>query len=200
MDIQQKKTIRFKFLDKLYQDGGGSLNAVYDMHEVGEELGLDYSATSDSVDYLSGEGLIKPYGLGGTICLTHSGVKEVEQAHAHPEQSTTHFSPVNYIHINSSGDGNVINTGDHNVFTVSNHTSTSKVVEKANEIISALNADPLVEQTARREAIDLLEQLIAESKKGKTSKSTMDQILTIGSNISSIGSLVISLFQLVSTS
>jgi len=200
MNIQQKRKMRFKLMDKLYQDGNGSLHAAFDMHEVGRELGLDFNITSDLVDYLNGEGLIEFHGLGGTICLTHTGIKEVEAAYSNPDKPTSHFSPVNYININSSGNGNVINTGDNNIFKVSNDINTTKVIEKADKIVSALNADPTVEQIVKSEMIALLQQLILESENGKPSKSTVEQILTIGSNISSIGSLVISLFQLVCAS
>lgn len=38
--IQQKKKNRFLYLKNVYESGKGSVNAVFDMYEVGQELGF----------------------------------------------------------------------------------------------------------------------------------------------------------------
>lgn len=37
--------------------------------------------------------------MGGGLFITHTGVKEVEQALTQPEEPTQHFAAINYIHI-----------------------------------------------------------------------------------------------------
>ncbi len=199
MDLRQKKKNRFLFLNKVYNEADGSLNAVFDGHEIGEELNFDFNLTSDLIDYLINEGLIEFYGLGGVIRLTHNGIKEIEQAHENPSESTTHFSPINYINIHSTGDGNVINTGNDNVFSISNVINSDVVVKNAQEIIQLLKNDFSVNDAVKTVAIETLNKLISEVENDKPTKQTMEELLTVGSAISSIGSLVISLFQLICT-
>lgn len=197
MNLIQIKKDRFSFLDKVYNESNGSQNAAFSMQELGRKIGFDYNKTSNVVDYLMNEGLIETYGLGGTIKISHEGIKEVEQAYAAPEKPTEHFAPINHIHITSTGDGNVINTGNSNAFHVSNKFEKSAVRKKAEEIIESLRNDLAIAQSEKDAAIAVFTQLIDESENGNTSTSTLDKALTVGANISSVGSLVISLFQAI---
>ncbi|NQX53660.1 hypothetical protein HQN86_08550 [Pedobacter panaciterrae] len=199
MDLTKIKQDRFNFLNKLYIESNGSQNAVFSMHEMGRELGFDSGKTSDVVNYLRDEGLINSHGLGGTIKISHEGIKEVEQAHNAPEKPTEHFAPINHIHINSTGNGNVINTGNSNNFTLSNSIEKRKVEDKAEEIIYTLRNDLSLAKAEKEAAIVVFSQLIEESRSGTPVTSTVERALAIGANVSSVGSLVISLFQLIFT-
>lgn len=97
--LEQKKKNRFLFLELLYNDSNGDSGAMLNMWEIGEELKLDRSETRQIVDYLTGENLIEPIAIGGGICLTHYGIKEVEKAHENPNMPTEHFLPINIINI-----------------------------------------------------------------------------------------------------
>jgi len=99
MDLKQKKKNRFLFLEKIYKDGKGSSNAVFSMWDIGRDLSITEDETSEIVDYLINENLLEPYGLGGTIHLSHWGIKEVEEAIEHPDKETEHFLPINIISI-----------------------------------------------------------------------------------------------------
>jgi len=76
--LAEKEKNRKLFLTKLYEKTDGSQTAMIKMDAVGEELGFDYKTTSDVVEYLIGEGLVKPVALGGFISITHWGVKMIE--------------------------------------------------------------------------------------------------------------------------
>jgi len=200
VDLVEIKKKRFLYLSKMYEESNASTIAVFKMDEVGVELGFDNIAIRNIVNYLIDEGLIEPYALGGTIQLTHWGIKEVEQAYEHPTESTEHFAPiVNYsININSSGYGSVINTGNENTINISNTTNSNEVVNKTNDIITTIQKDESLTVQVRNEVVDVFNDLIREVQLGKPSTSTIDKIFTYGGSISSIGSLVVGLIQLLS--
>src|SRR5580658_5444775 len=100
VDLVEIKKKRFLYLSKMYEESNGSTNAAFKMDDIGVELGLDNDSVRNIVNYLIDEGLIEPFALGGTIQLTHWGIKEVEQAYEHPTESTEHFSPIVNYNIN----------------------------------------------------------------------------------------------------
>lgn len=100
-DVKKIKRDRYLFLHLLYEQSNGSEQIWFDMWEVGNELELDQTETQDIVQYLQGEYLIEARGMGGSIGLTHAGIKEVEQALENPDQPTEHFLPINIINIQS---------------------------------------------------------------------------------------------------
>jgi predicted transcriptional regulator len=197
MDLTQKKKDRFDYLNKLYEEAEGSLKAAFNMEDIGREMKFSYEQTSNIVDYLINEGLIEPYALGGSITLTHYGVKEIEQAYEDPELPTEHFAPVNHIHIHSSGQGNIINTGNSNTFTVNNNFDKITAQERAQEIIKVIENDVSIPINSKAAAIVLLNQFLTEVKNGNTNYTTLNKVLTLGANIAAIGSLIIGLFQLI---
>jgi hypothetical protein len=84
------------------------------MYDFGQQLGFERVEVQNIAEYLRDEGLLDFVALGGTIAITHAGVREVEaQAVAitqqgvreveaaleRPEQPTPHFPPVNFIYI-----------------------------------------------------------------------------------------------------
>lgn len=100
----------------------------------------------------------------------------------------------NKYHINV-GDGstaNVIISSPH--ATINNKP---EIINKAKTIIKAIQNDNSVDNTTKQQAIGDLNQFITEVEQGNPNKETVDKVLTLGSNIASIGSLVISLIQLL---
>jgi hypothetical protein len=76
--------VDYLFLQLLYKESGGSIGAMFNMWGVGTELNFDKDETQKVVEYLCQENLIEQRALGGTIGLTHRGVKEVEEALENP--------------------------------------------------------------------------------------------------------------------
>jgi hypothetical protein len=201
VDLALIKKNRFLFLSKLYDYSIADTRTVFKMFEVGAELGFDYDLTKKVVTYLVDEGLLEYFGTGGTIQLTHQGLKEMEEAYEHPEKPTKHFPPTvtynNNITITSTGSGSLINTGNENTFTITNNFKSSKIIEKANQIIEAVERDETLTDDVRKNAVLTLNDLITEVKEGRTSSTTLDKILFYGASIASIGSLVVGILQLI---
>jgi hypothetical protein len=200
IDLTQIKKDRFLYLSKMYEESGGNENAVFNMTEVGKELGLNYDIVKKIVDYLIGENLVEAHALGGAIRLTHWGIKEVEQAYEHPTEATEHFSPiVNYnINITSSGQGSVINTGNSNSISITNDTAANEMLEKIAEIIAVIKNDDNISDEIRQNAIVVFDDLRTEIQSGKASNNLIDKVFAYGGSIGSIGSLVVGLIQLFS--
>jgi len=97
--IEEMKEKRFQFLYKLYNLTGGDELNLFNMFQIGEELGFDRALTENIVQYLEGEGLIGFRALGGIIGISHGGVREIEEAFSNPDIPTHHFPPINLISI-----------------------------------------------------------------------------------------------------
>lgn len=97
--IIKKKSDRFRFLLKLYEETNGAKHAMVPMFELGSELGLSRDETENIVDYLIGEGLAKHRALGGILGIEHQGVIEIEKALSAPEKETQYFPPVNILNV-----------------------------------------------------------------------------------------------------
>jgi hypothetical protein len=98
-DIEEARRKRFQFLKRLYEVTEGNRLVSVNLWELGEELGFSRSETDRIDEFLNGEGLIKHIAMGGTVSITHQGVVEVENALSKPDEPTTYFPPVNYIHV-----------------------------------------------------------------------------------------------------
>jgi len=79
--------------------------------------------------------------------------------------------------------------------TINNKT---KIIDKAKTIIKTIENDNLIDAETKQQAIGDITHFIKEVEDGKPNNNTLTKVLTLGSNISSIGSLVISLIQLLS--
>ncbi len=97
--IKEKKKNRFQFLEKLYEVTDGSESCIINMWKLGNELNFERETTSNVVEYLQGENLIKPMTLGGGIAITRYGRLEIEEAIENPDKSTEHSMPSNVINI-----------------------------------------------------------------------------------------------------
>lgn len=81
----------------------------------------------------------------------------------------------------------------------SNISYKTDIVDRAKEIIKIINSDESLESDIKYDAIDVFNELINETHLGQPTNNTINRILTIGASIASIGSLVISLIQLLQT-
>src|SRR5690349_70026 len=100
MDLQKKKTDRFKFLLKIYEAVDGRTGYTLDGWEVGKALGFDRDYSTAIYYYLNDEGLVEPMGAGIRLGITHQGIKEIEEALEQPDKPTEHFLPVEQYNIN----------------------------------------------------------------------------------------------------
>ncbi len=159
LHLKQIKRSRFLFLNLLYEQSNGSEQTWFDMWEVGRELKLDQAEIQDIVNYLQGEYLIEARGMGGSIGLTHAGIKEVEQALEYPDQPTEHFLPVNIINIHSM-QNSTLQQGTNNS-TINFHIDQSRmdgidaIISKLGEIKDtlALTAEQHAELTSEIQTI-----------------------------------------------
>ncbi|HWZ21702.1 MAG TPA: hypothetical protein VNW06_03565 [Cytophagaceae bacterium] len=99
MDLKEKKKIRFQFLKAVYDVTDGDETAIVNGEEIGKDISLDWDTASNVIQYLFGENLVEPRGMGLHIGITHSGVIEIEEALNHPEKPTAHFPAINLISI-----------------------------------------------------------------------------------------------------
>lgn len=155
MDLKQKKTNRFLFLQLLYKDSNGDTGALFDMWEAGAELNLDQDETQRVVDYLIGENLIDSKALGGLIALTHWGIKEVEEALENPNKATEHFLPINIINIGAMHNSTLQQATTNS--TINFHFDNGKIAD-LDRVINSLNSI----QDTLNISIDLHKELISE--------------------------------------
>jgi hypothetical protein len=99
MQISELRAARFTLLKRLYEVTGGSTHTLWALKDIGAELGFDEKLTIGIGEYLVNEGLMEYRTSGPRVSITHAGVREVEEALAHPERPTEHFPPVNFISI-----------------------------------------------------------------------------------------------------
>lgn len=100
MDIKKVKQDRFVFLHKVYELVEGRTGYVLDGWEVGKELNFEKEYTTNIYYYLKEEGLVEAMGSGIRLAITHSGIKEIEEALSEPNKGTEHFLPINQYNIN----------------------------------------------------------------------------------------------------
>jgi hypothetical protein len=94
---EQRKAARFKMLEKIYEETGGSDISFVDIYEIGEKLNFTTNLAETTAMYLKEEGLIEFKALGGCAGITHFGIKQYEQAVNKPEQESRFFPPVGII-------------------------------------------------------------------------------------------------------
>jgi hypothetical protein len=102
-DIEDRRKQRLQFLHELYRLTKGNENAYANMYDIGKIYNFDKDAIVTCTQYLEGEGLLRSQALGGRIAglvgITHTGVKEVEDALINPQTSTKYFPPASAVHI-----------------------------------------------------------------------------------------------------
>jgi hypothetical protein len=95
--LDVKKATRFKILEQVYKETGGSENTILDMYEIGKELNLPTDLNEITFEYLTGERLLEYKALGGIVGITHYGIQQYEQAISVPEEESKYFPPVTII-------------------------------------------------------------------------------------------------------
>lgn len=86
------------------------------------------------------------------------------------------------------------------IFNSANSTiqSNPELASKLEKIIEVLEQDKQIDKQRQNEAIQVFSQLKTEQEGGTITKATVTKAMELGSNISSIGSLVLSVIQMLS--
>lgn len=178
--VEERREQRFRFLNLVFEKTRGNIYNLVSMWDIGEELGWDKQTTDVTAQYLVGEGLIKFWAMGGTLGITHEGVKEIERAKSNPEQPTTYFpAMVNVM----SGDfrGSILNvdsTLTRLSQSIDNRNADPATATEIKQLIELLNdalkqAPP--ENTEDAEAVaQAAEALIDAATKPKPNKITVE--------------------------
>jgi hypothetical protein len=155
MDLDQRKKNRFIFLEKMYKEANGSENTIFTRDELRKDLSLDFDETDRIVNYLTNETLIEPYGMGGTIKLTHWGIKEVEQALENPDKPTEHFLPINIINIGTMSNSTLQQATQNSI--INYHYNR----ENINELESIIEQLKIIQDTLNI-SVELHQELLSE--------------------------------------
>lgn len=126
-DINELKAKRFKFLYKLYELTGGDQTKIELTFGIGKDLGYSQDEIETIAQFLEGEYLIAYIGRKESICITHDGVKEIEESLTKPDQETQYFPPVNIIRIHHM-EGSQIQQGNVN------NNQTGSFISNTNDI------------------------------------------------------------------
>src|SRR6185437_4570001 len=92
--------------------------------------------------YLVEEGLLERVAFQGVIAITHHGVKEIEQARREPEKRTTHFPPINVIHIGQMT-GSQIQQGTHDSVQQMSQSMTPEQITAVSRWLDAVRGAEL---------------------------------------------------------
>jgi hypothetical protein len=143
--IQEIRRRRFQYLQKLYDITRGYELIDVDSVELGDQLGFTHDETDRIYDYLIGEYLIRAV-ASTKISITHHGIVEVEAAITKPDEPTTYFPPINYIHVEQMS-GSQIQQGTQQSTQVMNYSENdfkemlNFIAELKNQL-SELKLDP----------------------------------------------------------
>jgi len=150
MDINENRKLRFKYLKRVFELANDDKSILVNVKGVGQELGLNNQEIDKIVEYLYSEGLVKRNG-GGQVMITHSGIKEVEEALLNPDKPTEHFLPVNIINVQTMTNS-VIQQGSEGSSV--SYINNQDVINQIKEVINDLNE--------KLEYIDLKEDVLGE--------------------------------------
>ena len=167
--ISEKKAARFKMLERIYKESGGSENSIFEIYGIGEELNFPTDLIDITADYLQGENLIKSRTIGGGYAITHNGIVQYEKAISAPEMETEYFLPVNVTN-NINFFGNVENSQLQTGATNQNQTMNRN--DNFNELRlwlmkleNALNNEKLYEIMEQiKDDVDLIKENVSSEK------------------------------------
>ena len=167
MSVLEKKKLRFKFLEHLYNTIDGDSRYSVSMWELGAELKIEREMISQIVQYLQDEYLVEPRGLGGTITISHAGILEIEEATLNPDKPTEHFLPINIINVGSMINSGIQQGSNHSNQYVEYKVEDRKVLEELLAILG-LNIDNLqLNSEDRKELISEKETIESQIKSPK---------------------------------
>lgn len=154
--LERKRELRTAFMHWLYDQTGGSETEIVDADGFGETYSASASEIVDVVKYLEGEYLVNPlWTIGGlpAVSLTHSGVREIEDAITRPSQPTEHFLPmINITNILGNVTGSQIQQGSPSaaqtgtfMLTDDHRAQLLRFVTTAREVVPSLQLAPAAE-------------------------------------------------------
>jgi len=156
VDIEAEKRNRFRFLHRLWELSEGNENKWANLWDIGRELGLDSGQTERVYQYLKGEGLLAIHAMGGTIGITHAGIRQIESALSHPEEPTYYFPPVSLISIGTMTNSTIQQSSPGAVQTFSLGQADIAAIEQVvKEMKNQLDALQLAEDDRRQAEADL---------------------------------------------
>lgn len=160
--LDEKKAARFKLLEALYKESGGSESEMFNIHEIGESLGFSSQLNRVTYEYLNGEGLITFKAIGGIVALTHYGIREFESALERPDSETKYFPAVNVVnnilHIGKIENSQVQVGTTQSTQIVNNNNEYKEIIKWITEVEKALHSEK------NRIAVDQIQEEIASIK------------------------------------
>lgn len=176
MDINENRKLRFKYLKRVFELANNDKSILVNVKGVGQELGLNNQEIDKIVEYLYSEGLVKRNG-GGQVMITHSGIKEVEEALTYPNIPTEHFLPVNIINVQTMTNS-VIQQGNEGsrMNYINNQDDINQIKEVINELKSKLEYIDLKEDV-QGEMVAEIHTVIAQTESPKPKTAILQESL-----------------------
>lgn len=159
-EIREKQRLRIQILEAIYGGAKGNTDAWFDRKDLAAHFGMEFRRFSAEIDYLVRERLLGLHGMA--VTLTHDGIREVEEMHTRPDESTQHFLAMNILNVGSMVDSQINQASP----SASQTTSlTPSPIDQAEQIVTAVermeNLDALKRAELLRRAKSLLELLRA---------------------------------------
>ncbi len=180
--IKKKKKERFEFLKKVYEATDGNTTIIISYWEVGEALGFDKDTTSNTYQYLREQDLLETMGLGGRMCITHSGVLEIEEVLENPDRPSEHFAAFNFINVEHMNNSNIqqgnIGSTQSNIFNSDKIPELQQLVEKIENLLQEIQIKNVKEEIEAEN-----ETLKAQIKSPKPKKSIITESLKSLKNV-----------------
>lgn len=188
----ERKTKRFRFLHRIYEETVDDNQKNCDPDEIGGELGFSRKESRQITKYLIDRGLIKNRSATtGHLVITTNGIIEVEAALDKPDESTEHF-PANVIHNVINIEGPVTNSpilqgAQDSTQTVSYSPEvlqkTGEFIKLLKEVLPGLLLDAQVRAEVEAEIATIEPQLSSPKPKPNIIKSSIITIKNILENI-----------------
>jgi len=105
--IEEMKKKRFRFLCALYEESGADQYKVLPTYTIAGDRAFEHNLTDKIVRYLEQEELVEVAGRGDRICITHKGIREVEQALSNPNAPTEHFPALSVVYVGQMIDSQI---------------------------------------------------------------------------------------------
>jgi hypothetical protein len=200
--LPERKAARFKMLEKIYSEAGGSENPLFDIHEIGKVLGFPEDLNRITYEYLVGENLIEFRALGGFASITHFGVTEYENAINRPDTETQYFPAANIvnnilnIHSITNSQVQVGSSGSTQIYNKkAEFAELTKWLELVIDAINTEKIDPEIKENICSE-VDSIKALVQTEKPNKkyikmALNTVRDLMIGIASNAAFQGLLAI---------
>jgi hypothetical protein len=138
VNVERRLAARLAFVAQLHDLTDGSRTRFVPTDEVIADLRYSQEEIRGVVEYLQGEALIDE--VAGLVTITHTGVREVEQALRNPERPTLHFpAAVNIINVENMY-GSQIQQGTTDS-TQEGHFLSGTAADSLRDALAVLRAD-----------------------------------------------------------